>query len=397
MKLQKTLLNGLYALVAGIVFSAAGSYLFKNNYYYTTLNYVGFGVQSAGTILLVLGAFWLVEGVFKTILARERRTPRWLPPRFIEVPQQKLFQNLHIFAAGVAVALVGSAANANWAKFTVENYLGYGLTMFGLAAAVVGTVGLITTYVVGSKHGFSMLNKILAVTAGVAMFLLGSVTAGEWATQTVANYVGFAVMLAGVFVISFGVFAVVSIVVKEYVVKLKSAKPLLLQEKWLFRSLWVIAFAVGVSIAGLDIANVWATVSIENYLGYGMLLLGIATLLLGHGGIAAAFATPRLALSRARRALIEMLEASDLDAVGDPAAKDFVAETEKKMLQVLSEKDEVPLVDLASNLGLSLGLTKKFLLHGMRRNSVVGYLTLDGEKFFSKNGLRKNIEALLAK
>ncbi len=72
-------------------------------------------------------------------------------------------------------------------------------------------------------------------------------------------------------------------------------------------------------------------------------------------------------------------------------------ETEKKLLILLQDKDEIALADLAYSLGFSLDVTKKFLLRSIQHGNVYGYMTLDGEKYLSKNGLRKNLEALLLK
>lgn len=398
MKLQKPLLSGLSAIIAGIVFSAAGSDACKSWAKFTIENYVGFGILSAGIVFIVLGIFLLAEGIFKTILAREKRIPRWLPSRFSELSSLKsLFQKLHLFACGVALFIVGSLTGSTWAKFTIENYFGFGMLMVGSAALILGVVGIATAYVLGAKHSTPLFNGVLAVACGIVMFLIGSVTGNEWAKYTVANYVGFGTLLVGIFTISLGAFGVINATIKRYIEQVKAEKPIRVKEKVLFGSLWIIGFAIGSSFVGSIVANAWAAASIENHFGYGFLMIGMATLLIGLIGIPTAFATQYLTTFRARRILIEQLETKDLDAISDPVTKDFISATDRKLLILLRYTDEIALADLAYSLGFSLNITKKFLRRSLTRSNLYGYITLDEEKYISRNGLRKNIEALLVK
>lgn len=395
-KLQKPLLSGIGVLVAGIVVAAAGSSLCGTWAKYTLQNYVGFGVLSTGVILLVAGFFLAAEGGFKTMLAREERMSPWLPPRFKEISPLTLFDNVHALACGVALTIVGSMTAGNWAKFSIQNYLGYGLLLTGVGCLVVGAAGIAAAYILGTKRA-SLFNSVLSVVAGAAMFLIGSATAAEWANNTSPNYVGFGAMLLGMFILSFGAFGVINSLIKERIVKIRLQKPLMVQERALFGSLWIIAFAVAASVVGLTIADVWATASILNYIGYAILLLGIVTLVTGHAGIVTAYAIPRFASSHARRQLIGSLETNDLDTIADPAARGFISETQTKLLVLLETEDEVALADLAGSLGLSLNLTKKFLQRCLRQKNINGYLTLDGERYFSAKAFRKNLEALIIK
>jgi hypothetical protein len=311
-------------------------------------------------------------------------------------PQKPLHNSLkNALVLGVLLSIGGAVFWNISAKFTTENYVGYGLLMGGLVALILGGAGIATFYVLGTERWAFLFNSAVAITAGFAMLLLGSVTASEWAQYTAANYVGFGTMLAGIFTVSFGVFGVINGFVKAYLERVKLGKSIMVQEKTLLGSLWIIAFAIGSALVGWIIASTWATVSLENYFGYGVLLVGIVTLLLGHAGLVSAYASPYLSTFRARRILISQLETNDLDAISDAIAKNFISETEKKLLNLLQNNDEITMDDLARSLGLSLSLTRKLLMRSLQHKSINGYVTLDGEKYLSKNGLRKNMESLL--
>ncbi len=397
LKRERPFLNGVVAIIVGAILLVAGSVVCSTYAKLSIQSYLGFSVLAAGIIVTVIGAFKTAEGIFRRILSKELRYPKWLPPRFADISPAALFRNLQIVSYGVALALVGSVTASLFAKYSIENYVGFGLLLTGAAAIIFGVVGVSAAYILGVKHATPMFSGFRIMADGLALCVVGSIIAQFSAKYTAENYVGFGMLLIGVFPMSFGVFKVINEAIKEYLNKARLTKTIRVNQKSLFRSLWVVAFAVAACLVGFTVANEWAIASILNYVGYSLLLLGTVTLLLGHGGIVIAFTSPYLLDVKSRQMLYAKLETTELDKVEDAETKNLIDETETKLAVFLGNRSHITIDDLAYNLGLSTNLTKKFLLRSLQRNTLSGYLTLDGQTYYSSNGLRKNLAELLCK
>jgi hypothetical protein len=397
LKLTKPLQNGLTAFIVGVALLVAGSVVCSNWAKYTLEAYAGFSLLLAGVLLLVLGAFKVVEDVFHRILSRELRTPRWLPPRFAEISPKSFFLNLQVASAGIAFALVGSLAASTFAKFTLENYLGFGLLLFGEAALVFGVIGVVAAYLLGAKHISPMFSGFQTIGYGAALLAIGFITGNLFEKYSVENYAGFGMQLLGVFAVSFGVFRVVNASIEEHIEKVKPLKIIRVHQKALFTSLMVVAFSIAATIVGSTVISQFANASIQNYFGYSILLLGVVVLLLGNGGIGVAFVLPHFTAAKARQNRIATLETADLESISDEGTKSLMAELEGKMFALLKDKDQASIADLAYDLNLSDNLTRKLLQKEIQQNLLYGYLTVDGEKYYSAVGLRSSLAELLKK
>lgn len=392
----RSLTSGIIGLIVGVSLLVAGNQVYA--IYYRPFGYVGFLLMLVGCVVTVLGTFKTVEGIFKRILEKEMKRPKWLPPRITEISPNALFHNLRIVSYGLSAALVGSLIASTWAKYSVENYAGFGFLMVGLGALIFGVFGIISGYIVGITHGAPISAGLKNVAYGLALFAIGSITASLSAKLTIQNYLGFAILLIGVFTVTLGVFKVISEGAKEYINKVKLMRPIKVQEKTLSRSLLIVAFAVAACITGYTIADQWTMASLENYFGYGLLLTGTVTLVAGHLGLVVAFSVPRLNASRARQKLIDRLEAAEqLDAVTDEDQIGLILQSEQLLIGALANKEQATLTSLAYEVGLSTDLTRKLLQRSIQHNTVDGYITLDGQVFYSTIGLRRNLAEALCK
>jgi hypothetical protein len=394
--LTKALTKGIAGLVAGIGLLIAGYQV--NALYYRPFGYVGFLLMVAGCVITVLGTFKTVEGILKRVLEKELKRPKWLPPRITEISPTALFHNLQIVSYGLSSALVGSLIASTWAKFTIENYTGFGLLVVGLGVIIFGVFGIISGYIVGISHGAPISVGLKNVAYGLALFVIGSVTASLSAKYTIQNYLGFSILLVGIFVVTFGAFKVISEGAKEYINRMKLINPIKVHEKALSRSLLIVAFAIAACITGYTIADQWSMASLENYFGYGLLLVGTVTLLTGHGGLVVAFSLPRINASRAHQKIVTQLEtAPELDNITDEDQIALMLQTEQKLIALLAGKDQATITSLAYEVNLSTDLTKKMIQRSIQHNTISGYLTLDGQTYLSTNGLRKNLAEALTK
>ena len=221
---------------------------------------------------------------------------------------------------------------------------------------------------------------VVLIGFGVLLFLFGSGLGNSYAKYTLENYLGFGMFLAGIAAIVFGGFGVVLTFLRE--VK---------QQKVSSRGVWVIASGLSSFILGSILGSSFAKFSFENYLGFGMLLAGIALMIIGVVGTTVIYARAYSKSAQARKTFILCVEANNIDSVTDENLKKLWEETETKLLIILKGKDIMAVADLAVILGFSSEAVRNFLLKSINQKKIEGYITNDREKFISKDYIRRQL------
>ena len=115
--------------------------------------------------------------------------------------------------------------------------------------------------------------KTRVIIIGIVLAIIGYLISTSFAKETVTNYAGFVMLLAGIGVAVVGVFATASASLKTYlcqtpaVIKSKKAK-------LLFLSIWLIGIGILLAAVGALLSNAYAEYTMMNTIGYRLLLAG---------------------------------------------------------------------------------------------------------------------------
>jgi GTPase SAR1 family protein len=210
---------------------------------------------------------------------------------FINRRKSEHFLSLWVLVSGILLLLSGAAIAGSFAKYTLENYGGFLLTMIGVAATLFGIVGDATKrkrykQILANRFAEISLPSIWACAAGLVFAVDGSVTANQWAKDTIANSLGFGGLLVGICCLILGSFGVIGSVATGWTQKIPDWGKALVRRKVLFlrSSLWVIAFGIILFAVGGLIAMSWAKFTVPNTIGYWVSLIGMGILAIGGAG-----------------------------------------------------------------------------------------------------------------
>jgi hypothetical protein len=132
-------------------------------------------------------------------------------------------------AAGLILAVIGSIIGSNWEKGTTINYVGFGMLLTGMAIFVVGLFGTVATAVkthLDQKEKLTgiqickpriLFGSIWSMGAGIALVIVGSILGSSFEKESMMNYSGFGLQLAGIAVFVLGTFETVRISANIYV------------------------------------------------------------------------------------------------------------------------------------------------------------------------------------
>lgn len=130
--------------------------------------------------------------------------------------QEPFPRSMTAIAAGLILAVIGSIITSNWAKDTMINDVGFGILLTGIAILVVGLFGTVAKALknylerkethVGIKVDIPkiLFSSIWSIGVGIALTIIGSILGSSYEKETIMNYAGFGMQLAGiaVFVLS---------------------------------------------------------------------------------------------------------------------------------------------------------------------------------------------------
>jgi hypothetical protein len=133
-----------------------------------------------------------------------------------EKHQEAFPSSMTVVAAGLIMAVIGSIMGSNWAKDTTINYVGFGMLLAGIAILVIGLFGTVAKALknylerkethVGIKVDIPkiLFSSIWSIGVGIALTIIGSILGSSYEKETIMNYAGFGMQLAGiaVFVLS---------------------------------------------------------------------------------------------------------------------------------------------------------------------------------------------------
>jgi hypothetical protein len=133
-----------------------------------------------------------------------------------EKHQEAFPSSMTVVAAGLIMAVIGSIMGSNWAKDTTINYVGFGMLLSGIAILVIGLFGTVAKALknylerkethVGIKVDIPkiLFSSIWSIGVGIALTIIGSILGSSYEKETIMNYAGFGMQLAGiaVFVLS---------------------------------------------------------------------------------------------------------------------------------------------------------------------------------------------------
>ncbi len=203
----KTLDLSIWAIGVGVVLSIIGSVLSGTYAKNTTVNFAGFGMLLTGISCFVLGIFGSLLGILQTQLIKNKRQSTIKP--------NVLINSILSVGIGIVFTLIGSILAGCYAKETIMNYAGFGMLLTGIAILSIGISGTVVAVIKsslnlnGNRHYSEpriILGSIWAIGIGSMLIITGSLIAGSYAKNSLMNYSGFSMLLAGTGVFVYGVF-----------------------------------------------------------------------------------------------------------------------------------------------------------------------------------------------
>jgi hypothetical protein len=207
----KILFLSIWAIGIGIVLAAIGSILGSTYAKNTIINGAGFGMLLTGICVFVLGIFGTALATLQTRLNETEKQSgvKVDKPRF-------LFYSILSIGIGIVLTVIGFIVAGSYAKETILNYTGFGMLLVGIAIFSLGISGtaiaiLNNRWCLTGKRTSEgrprvLLGGIWAIGIGSMLFINGSLIASSYAKNTLMNYSGFGMLLAGTGVFVYGIF-----------------------------------------------------------------------------------------------------------------------------------------------------------------------------------------------
>ncbi len=205
----KTLCLSIWAIGIGVALSTIGSILGGTYAKNTIINGAGFGMLLTGICFFVLGIFGTLLGMLQTNLNKNRKVGiRVDRPRF-------LTYSILSVGIGIVLTVIGSIVAGSYAKETIMNYTGFGTLLIGAAILSLGMSGTAVTILksnwrlnenCGDREPRIILGSVWAIGIGSMLLITGSLIASSYAKNSLMNYSGFGMLLAGTGVFVYGIF-----------------------------------------------------------------------------------------------------------------------------------------------------------------------------------------------
>jgi hypothetical protein len=221
-KTLKILCLSIWLLGIGIVLVVIGSILGSAYAANTIINEVGYWSLLTGTGVFLFG---VAGAAIITLKLRKKRSGvKVAKPRF-------LFSSILLVGVAVALVIIGSILAGSYAKESIMNYAGFGTLLVGIAILSIGVAKTVVTtlknriYPNGKIGGKPRLifGSIWAMSIGLMLLINGSLIASAYAKETLMNYSGFGMLLAGTSVFVYGLFETARISAMGYFSKRDSA------------------------------------------------------------------------------------------------------------------------------------------------------------------------------
>ena len=273
-------------IVIGLVLAIIGSIISSSYAKDTITNYTGFGMLLAGIATFILGMFSIAAASLKTRLHRQA-------PANVNINKPKvLFLSVWSTGIGTVLAVIGSILSSAYEKNSIINYTGFGMLLAGICVFVLGisstALAILRTPLNqnGTQSGFKidrpkvLFSSILSIGAGTVLTIVGSILAGCYEKESMMNYTGFGMLIAGVAVLSIGISGVaVTFLRNRWIVNRECSGES--EPRVILGSIWAIGIGLMLVINGSLIASSYAKSTLMNYAGFGMLLAGTGVFVYG--------------------------------------------------------------------------------------------------------------------
>lgn len=213
-----------------------------------------------------------------------------------------------VVVIGLVLAIIGSIIAGSYEKDTLTNFAGCGMLLAGVATCVLGICATaITSLNTRLTQQTPAINKakkpkmlcpsIWAIGIGMILTIIGSVLGSASPKDSMINTAGFAMMLTGICVSVLGAFGAALGLLKIELNKKKNQLGIKVDRpRILFFSILSMGIGIVLFVIGSILANAYEKQSIMNYVGFVMLLSGVAILSLGISGTVASTLRSRLEL-----------------------------------------------------------------------------------------------------
>jgi len=205
LKKTKMLFLSIWSIGIGIGLAIVGSIVGSAYAEYTIINSVGYQLLLTGTGVFLIGV------TATTIIALKLRKKR----SGIKVAKPRvLFSSMSIGIA-VVLVIVGFILAGSYAKESILNYSGFGTLLAGIAILSIGIAKMVVTILknrlypngkLGGNRPRRIFGSIWAMSIGLMLLINGSLIAGSYEKNTLMNYSGFSMLLAGTSVFVYGLF-----------------------------------------------------------------------------------------------------------------------------------------------------------------------------------------------
>ena len=202
----RMLFFSVWAIGIGVALAVIGSIVASAYEKNTMINDTGFGVLLSGICVFVLGFFGTMLATMGTRINQTR------PHSGVKVERPRfLFPSILSMGIGTALTVIGSIISRSYAKETMMNYTGFGMLLSGIAILSLGISG---TLVIILKNRWELsedqprvvLGSIWSIGIGSMLIIIGTLVASSYAKNTLTNYAGFGMLLAGTGVFVYGIF-----------------------------------------------------------------------------------------------------------------------------------------------------------------------------------------------
>jgi len=220
------------------------------------------------------------------------------PARTKEKGQEALSSKTKVIVIGLVLAIIGSVISSSYAKATLTNYTGFGMLLAGIAVFVFGICATATATVearlsrakpasIRVEKPKTLCLSIWAIGVGVVLSIIGSILGGTYAKNTVINCAGFGMLLTGICVFVLGIFGTALGMLQTNLNKNRKQVGIRVDRpRFLTYSILSVGIGIVLTVIGSIVAGSYAKETIMNYMGFGMLLIGVAILSLGMSGTA---------------------------------------------------------------------------------------------------------------
>ncbi|HLN88675.1 MAG TPA: hypothetical protein VK253_01270, partial [Candidatus Binatia bacterium] len=130
----------------------------------------------------------------------------------------------------------------------------------------------------------SLSDKTKVIVIGLIIAVVGSIISGSYAKESIVNYAGFGMLLAGIAASILGIFGTVATTLR---VRLSRESPVSVTDnkpKMLYLSVWSIGAGAALAVIGSILGGAYEKATVINNAGFGMLLSGICVFVLGFFG-----------------------------------------------------------------------------------------------------------------